>query len=142
MGAEMEIVKVGMREFRDKLATYLLESETPLAITRHGDTIGYFLPARRNRCDADKAVLREAAARWLDEGDDISIPPVSWPDRSWNFKLQPDRKSTSSGPAAKPGVDPAGQPQATRGPLHVLVPDSSRILVGDISFVPNRVLNL
>jgi PHD/YefM family antitoxin component YafN of YafNO toxin-antitoxin module len=60
----METVKVGMREFRDKLATYLLESETPLAITRHGDTIGYFLPARRKRSDADKAALKEAAARW------------------------------------------------------------------------------
>ena len=36
----METVKIGVREFRDKLATYLLESEAPLAITRHGDTIG------------------------------------------------------------------------------------------------------
>jgi PHD/YefM family antitoxin component YafN of YafNO toxin-antitoxin module len=61
---KMETVKVGMREFRDKLATYLLESEAPLAITRHGDTIGYFLPARRKRSDADKAALKEAAARW------------------------------------------------------------------------------
>ena len=53
-----------MREFRDKLATYLLESETPVAITRHGDTVGYFIPARRKRSDADKEALREAAARW------------------------------------------------------------------------------
>lgn len=30
----MEAVKVGMREFRDKLATYLLEAESPVAITR------------------------------------------------------------------------------------------------------------
>lgn len=60
----MERVKVGMREFRDKLATYLLESETPVAITRHGDTVGYFIPARRKRSDADKEALREAAARW------------------------------------------------------------------------------
>jgi PHD/YefM family antitoxin component YafN of YafNO toxin-antitoxin module len=62
--ATMERVKVGMREFRDKLATYLLESETPVAITRHGDTVGYFIPARRKRSDADKEALREAAARW------------------------------------------------------------------------------
>ena len=41
----MEALKVGMREFRDKLATYLLESESPVAITRHGDTVGYFIPA-------------------------------------------------------------------------------------------------
>ena len=60
----MEAVKVGMREFRDKLATYLLESESPVAITRHGDTVGYFIPARRKRSDADKEALREAATRW------------------------------------------------------------------------------
>ncbi|QNI35797.1 prevent-host-death protein [Edaphobacter albus] len=60
----METLKVGMREFRDKLATYLLESETPVAIIRHGDTVGYFIPARRRRTDADKDALREAATRW------------------------------------------------------------------------------
>jgi PHD/YefM family antitoxin component YafN of YafNO toxin-antitoxin module len=53
-----------MREFRDKLATYLLESEAPLAITRHGDTIGYFIPARRKRSEAERAALKEASARW------------------------------------------------------------------------------
>ena len=56
--------KVGIREFRDKLATYVLESETPVAITRHGDTVGYFIPARRKRSEADKEALREASTRW------------------------------------------------------------------------------
>ena len=60
----MEAMKVGMREFRDKLATYLLESESPVAITRHGDTVGYFIPTRRKRSEADKEALREAATRW------------------------------------------------------------------------------
>jgi PHD/YefM family antitoxin component YafN of YafNO toxin-antitoxin module len=60
----METLKIGMREFRDKLATYLLESETPLAITRHGDTVGYFIPARRKRSEAERAALKEASARW------------------------------------------------------------------------------
>ena len=60
----METTRVGMREFRDKLATYLLESETPVAITRHGDTVGYFIPARRKRSVAEKEALREAATRW------------------------------------------------------------------------------
>ncbi|MEZ2345781.1 hypothetical protein [Terriglobus sp. RCC_193] len=53
-----------MREFRDKLATYLLESESPVVITRHGDTVGYFIPARRKRSETDKEALREAATRW------------------------------------------------------------------------------
>ena len=48
---------VGIREFRDKLATYLLDSDGPLAITRHGDTIGYYLPTRRKRTEAEKAAL-------------------------------------------------------------------------------------
>ena len=60
----MDAQKVGMREFRDNLATYLLESATPVAITRHGDTVGYFIPARRKRSQADKDALREAAKRW------------------------------------------------------------------------------
>ncbi|MGH9795626.1 MAG: prevent-host-death protein [Candidatus Acidiferrales bacterium] len=59
----MGAVKVGIREFRENLANYLLESESPLAITRHGDTIGYYIPARRKRTDAEKAALREASAR-------------------------------------------------------------------------------
>lgn len=67
----METVKVGMREFRNKLASFLFESEAPVAITRHGDTVGYFIPARRKRSEADKDALREASARWqgiLDAG--------------------------------------------------------------------------
>jgi PHD/YefM family antitoxin component YafN of YafNO toxin-antitoxin module len=59
----METQKVGIREFREKLANYLLQSEKPLAITRHGDTVGYYLPARRRRSDAERAALKEAAAR-------------------------------------------------------------------------------
>lgn len=60
----METQKVGIREFRNKLATFVLESDAPVAITRHGDTVGYFLPARRKRTDADRAALEEAAAKW------------------------------------------------------------------------------
>jgi hypothetical protein len=49
----METQRVGIRGFRDKLARYLLESEAPAAITRHGDTVGYYIPARRKRTDAE-----------------------------------------------------------------------------------------
>ena len=54
---------IGIREFRDHLATYLLESEGPLAITRHGDTIGYYLPTRRKRSEAEKKAIEEAGVR-------------------------------------------------------------------------------
>ncbi len=73
----METLKIGMREFRDKLATYLLESDTPLAITRHGDTVGYFIPVRRKRSDAERAALREASARWQQSPEDaVRLPRI------------------------------------------------------------------
>jgi len=59
----MAPLKVGIREFREKLATYVLESDTPVAITRHGDTVGYYIPARRKRSEAERTALREAASR-------------------------------------------------------------------------------
>lgn len=59
----MEATRVGIREFRDKLANYLLESDVPVAITRHGDTVGYYIPARRRRKENDRDALKEAAAR-------------------------------------------------------------------------------
>jgi PHD/YefM family antitoxin component YafN of YafNO toxin-antitoxin module len=59
----METIKVGIREFRERLARYLLETEVPVAITRHGDTIGYYIPARRKRSEAERAALKEAAVR-------------------------------------------------------------------------------
>jgi PHD/YefM family antitoxin component YafN of YafNO toxin-antitoxin module len=59
----METVKVGIREFREKLATYILKADAPIAITRRGDTIGYFLPTRPKRTEADRQALREAAEK-------------------------------------------------------------------------------
>lgn len=59
----MGTLKVGIREFREKLAAYLLGSEAPVAITRHGDTIGYYIPARRKRNAAERAAFKEAVDR-------------------------------------------------------------------------------
>jgi antitoxin (DNA-binding transcriptional repressor) of toxin-antitoxin stability system len=61
----METVKIGIREFREKLADYL-ESATPLAITRHGETLGYYIPARKRSRKAELDAMR-AAAKDLDE---------------------------------------------------------------------------
>ena len=59
----MEPLKVGIREFRENLASYLLQNNKPVAITRHRDTVGYYLPARRQRKVSERAALKEAAAR-------------------------------------------------------------------------------
>jgi len=58
-----EPITVGIREFRENLAEYLLESSAPVAITRHGDMIGYFIPDRRKRSEAERTALKEAAAQ-------------------------------------------------------------------------------
>jgi antitoxin (DNA-binding transcriptional repressor) of toxin-antitoxin stability system len=55
----MQSVRVGIREFREKLSSFL-ESSTPVAITRHGETVGFYLPARRKHREADLEALRRA----------------------------------------------------------------------------------
>ena len=58
----METTKVGIREFRENLSTYL-ESKTPVAITRHGATIGVYLPTRPKPSQADLEALRLAGEK-------------------------------------------------------------------------------
>jgi len=52
----------GIREFRENLADYL-ESKTPVAITRHGSTIGVYIPARPRPSQADLEALRVAGEK-------------------------------------------------------------------------------
>ena len=54
-----------MREFRENLADYL-ESGKPLAITRHGETLGFYIPAQKRSRQAQLDAMR-AAAKDLDE---------------------------------------------------------------------------
>jgi hypothetical protein len=61
----METVKVGMREFRENLAGYL-ESGMPLAIMRHGETLGFYIPVQKRTRKAELEAMR-AAAKDLDE---------------------------------------------------------------------------
>lgn len=62
----MVALKIGIREFRSQLPHYLLEAGQPLAITRHGETIGYYIPSRDKEPAADITSLKAAAAK-LDE---------------------------------------------------------------------------
>ena len=57
--------KIGMREFRDNLAKYL-NSNQPIAVMRHGQTVGYFLPTQQPPDDGELEGLKRAAAK-LDE---------------------------------------------------------------------------
>ena len=60
----METLRIGIREFRTNLAGYL-ESGTPLAITRHGETLGFYIPAQKRNRKAELEAMR-AAAKDLD----------------------------------------------------------------------------
>ncbi|MCX6613123.1 MAG: prevent-host-death protein [Acidobacteria bacterium] len=58
----MQTTKVGIREFREHLSDYL-ESKTPVAITRHGATIGIYVPTKPKPNLADLEALRVAGEK-------------------------------------------------------------------------------
>lgn len=53
--------KVGVREFRAGLADFV-DSDEPVAVTRHGYTVGYFIPVKTDRV-ADVAALKAAGEK-------------------------------------------------------------------------------
>lgn len=55
----MQATKVGIREFRAGMAEFIASS-TPVAVTRHGQTIGYFIPTH-GQTDADIESLKKAS---------------------------------------------------------------------------------
>jgi len=72
----METTKVGIREFRTDLAEYIASS-TPVAVTRHGQTVGYFIPTH-GQIEADMGALKKAS-KTLDkllEAQNVDIESV------------------------------------------------------------------
>jgi hypothetical protein len=54
---------VGVREFRERIASFL-ESDSPIAVTKRGETLGVYVPTRRkNPKTAELSELRAAADR-------------------------------------------------------------------------------
>jgi antitoxin (DNA-binding transcriptional repressor) of toxin-antitoxin stability system len=74
--------KVGIREFREGLARFI-DLADPIAVTRHGETVGFFIPARPRRIASELEALRMAAAI-LDE--QIAAAGVSEDDLLNDFK--------------------------------------------------------
>ncbi|MFA6060543.1 MAG: hypothetical protein WC756_20255 [Taibaiella sp.] len=56
------VVKIGMREFRAHMPQYLL-APAPVAITRHGETVGFYIPAHHHVENSDLAALKKAASQ-------------------------------------------------------------------------------
>jgi hypothetical protein len=70
-GISMAALKVGVREFRERIASFL-ESDTPVAVTRRGETLGVYVPTRRRRRKtAEISELRAAADRLAEALSDV-----------------------------------------------------------------------
>lgn len=54
------VTKVGIREFRAHLPKYVLTS-VPVAVTRHGETVGYYIPTRHHTEQPELDGLIQAA---------------------------------------------------------------------------------
>jgi antitoxin (DNA-binding transcriptional repressor) of toxin-antitoxin stability system len=55
----MDTAKVGMREFRHRFGEYA-EAAKPVAVTKHGRTVGFYIPVRRRPEAEDLAAFQEA----------------------------------------------------------------------------------
>ncbi|MGA1984407.1 MAG: prevent-host-death protein [Acidobacteriaceae bacterium] len=67
----MPAIKVGVREFREQISSFL-ESDVPVAVTRRGETLGVYVPTpRRSVRPAEIADLKDAADRLAAELRDV-----------------------------------------------------------------------
>ncbi len=67
----MATIKVGVREFRERIASFL-ESNSPVAVTRRGETVGVYVPTRRKQPKpAELSDLKAAADRLASELADV-----------------------------------------------------------------------
>jgi len=67
----MPTIKVAVREFRERIASFL-ECDTPVAVTRRGETLGVYVPTRRKRPKtANLSELRAASKRLAEALADV-----------------------------------------------------------------------
>jgi antitoxin (DNA-binding transcriptional repressor) of toxin-antitoxin stability system len=58
--------RIGVRELREKLSNYL-DSSGAIEVTRHGQTIGFYIPIPKQPGQAEPDALLEAGRRLDDE---------------------------------------------------------------------------
>ena len=68
--------RIGVRELREKLSLFFESSET-LEVTRHGQTIGFFIPVSRRPGQAQREALLEAGKR-MDAGSRYFCESLFW----------------------------------------------------------------
>ncbi|MEA5532978.1 prevent-host-death family protein [Crocosphaera sp. XPORK-15E] len=72
------IESVGMNEFSTNLYKYTKENQEPIALTSHGETIGYYIPTQPQKKDIEslrQAVLKLShilAGKGLSEDDIVA----------------------------------------------------------------------
>jgi len=86
----MSTIKVGVREFRERIATFL-ESDTPVAVTRRGETLGVYVPTPRKRASTAEIYELKAAAERLAS----ALADVDEEELVAEFKQLRRRKSSS-----------------------------------------------
>lgn len=59
-------LRIGMRELREKLSEYL-ESSVPIEVTRHGQTIGFYIPIPKKPSQSERDAMLEAGRRMQEE---------------------------------------------------------------------------
>jgi hypothetical protein len=52
-----KLKSVGVREFRDHATTYLSGSD-PVAVSKHGEVIGFYIPVERDQGQAKRALAQ------------------------------------------------------------------------------------
>jgi hypothetical protein len=61
--ATAQLTTIGIREFWEHFAKHM-SGDTPLAITHHGLTIGYYIPVHPPVSATDLQTLEDATQRW------------------------------------------------------------------------------
>jgi len=89
----METTKVGIREFRADLAEYIAAS-TPVAVTRHGQTVGFFIPTH-GQVEGDIAALKKAgqALDKMLEAQHVDVEDIVTEFKTVRRKATPSKKT-------------------------------------------------
>lgn len=59
-------IRVGIRELREKLAEYM-ESTVPIEVTRHGQTVGFYIPVPKIPGQSERDSFLAAGQRMQEE---------------------------------------------------------------------------
>ena len=57
-----KLEKIGVREFRNKIAQYIM-GQNPIEVMRHGETVGYYFPVRSSHKQQEIEALGKVAEK-------------------------------------------------------------------------------